>query len=157
MKKFLFALAMLPLLAFVSCSSDDDDNTEKIDFDHNIELLYGQWRATSVEIAGEAIDLTMAGEDGEPIFAPTYVTFTKDGAFSSEGLIGEGTGVFSTKGKTIIAVTGEDNEDKISFEMTTLEAETAKIELNAQDLDLGMDIPEEVGNVTVILTKQVAE
>ena len=157
MKKFLFALAMLPLLAFVSCSSDDDDNKVKIDFDHNIEMLYGQWRATSVEIAGEAIDLTMAGENGEPIFTPTYVTFSKNGAYSSEGLIAEGAGAYTTKGKTIVAVTGENEEDKISFEMTTLEAGTAKIELNAQDLDLGMDIPEEVGNVTVILTKQVAE
>ena len=157
MKKFLFALAMLPLLAFVSCSSDDDDNTVKVDFDHNIEMLYGQWQATSVEVAELEIDLTMEDEDGEAVFAPTFVTFAKDGVFTSEGLIGEGTGVYSTKGKTIVAVTGEDNEDKMSFEMTTLGAETAKIEINAQDLDLGMDIPEEVGTVTVTLTKQVAE
>lgn len=157
MKKFLFALAMLPLLAFVSCSSDDDDNTVKIDFDHNIELLYGQWQATGVEIGDQVIDLTLTNEEGEAMFAPTFVTFAKDGVFSSKGLIGEGTGVFTTKGKTIVAVTGEDKEDKLSFEMTSLEAETAKIELNAQDLDLGMDIPDEVGNVTVILTKQVAK
>lgn len=157
MKKFLFALAMLPLLAFVGCSSDDDDNTEKVDFDHNIEMLYGQWQATGVEIGELVIDLTLTNEEGEAMFAPTFVTFAKGGVFSSKGIIGESTGVFSTKGKTIVAVTGEDNEDKMSFEMTTLEAETAKIELNAQDLDLGMDIPEEVGNVTVILTKQVAE
>lgn len=157
MKKFLFALAMLPLLAFVSCSSDDDDNTEKVDFAHNIEMLYGQWRATSVKVGEQEIDLTLEGEEGEAVFTPTYVTFNKEGKFTKEGLIGEGTGVYTTKDKTIAAVTGEDKEDKLSFEMTTLGAETAEIELNAKDLDLGMDIPEEVGNVTVTLTKQVAE
>ena len=59
MKKFLFALAMLPLLAFVGCSSDDEVDTPTVDFDYNIELLYGEWRATSVEIAeGVSIDIT---------------------------------------------------------------------------------------------------
>ena len=152
MKKFLFALAILPLLAVVACSSDDD-NTPKVDFDHNIELLYGEWRATSVEGLGEeAIDLTSPVM--EALVTPTYVTFAQDGVYSTKGIFGEGAGKFSTKDKTIATSVGED---KMSFEMTSLEAKTAKIELNAQDLDLGLPIPEEIKTVTVVLTKQVKE
>ena len=105
MKKILIALAVLPLLAFVSCSSDDDEkiNTPEIDFAHNIELLYGEWRATGVELGEIVIDLTVTNEEGEEIFAPTYVSFAKDGSFSSKGLIGEATGEYTTKDKTIIA------------------------------------------------------
>lgn len=158
MKKILLALAILPILAFVSCSSDDDDtpNPSRPDFEHDIELLYGQWRATSVEgVAEDAIDLT--DPIMEALIPATYVTFKEDGIYSSEGILGEGTGVYTTKGKTIVAATGENKEDKISFEMSSLNTETAKIELNAQDLELGIDIPEEVENVTVVLTKQVKE
>jgi hypothetical protein len=155
MKKILIALAMLPLLAFVSCSSDDDDkvNTPEIDFAHNIEQLYGQWRATGVELGEIVIDLTDTNEEGEEIFAPTYVSFAENGSFSSSGLIGETTGEYTTKGETIIAAVGENKEDKMSFEMTDLNAETAKIVIDASALDIDM-IPDGLGDVTVVLTKQ---
>lgn len=153
MKKILIALAVLPLLAFVSCSSDDDEKVNKPDFEHNIELLYGQWRATGVELGELVIDLTETNEEGEVIFAPTYVSFAENGSFSSSGLIGETTGEYTTKGKTIIAAIGESKEEKMSFEMTTLNAETAKIVIDASALDIDM-IPEGLGDVTVILTKQ---
>lgn len=158
MRKILIALAVLPLLAFISCSSDDDDkvNTPEIDFGHDIELLYGQWRATSVELGDLIIDLTATNEDGEVVFTPTYVSFAKDGSFSSEGLIGKTTGEYTTKDKTIIAAVGENNEDKMSFEMPLLESETAKIVVDASAFDLEM-IPEDLGDVTVILTKQAKE
>ena len=153
MKKILFALAIVPLLAFVGCSSDDDDNTPKVDFAYNIELLYGEWRATSVEGVGEeAIDLTNPAM--EAIVEPTYVTFKKEGIYSSKGILGEGTGIYSTKGKKITTAIGEEKEYKISFEMTSLEAKTAKIEINPQDVDFGIEIPKEIKKVTVVLTKQ---
>lgn len=152
MKKILFALAILPLLAFVGCSSDDDDNTQKVDFAHNIELLYGEWRATSVEImAGVNIDLTTPGEDGELPIVPTFVTFEKNGAFSSKGALGDGKGTYTTKGKQISAAMGDA---KLGFEMTSLKATEAKIVLNAKALDLD-DVPPTIENVTVVLTKQV--
>ena len=151
MKKILFALAIMPLL-IVACSSDDD-NTPVIDFDHNIEMLYGEWRATSIEgIGEEAIDLTTP--EMEAVVAPTFVTFKKDGSFMSKGVLGEGSGKFTTKDKTIAASVGEE---KLNFDMTTLEATTAKIEVNAQDVDFGMPIPEEIKKVTVVLTKQDKE
>ncbi|HZJ80391.1 MAG TPA: hypothetical protein VFC69_07445, partial [Dysgonamonadaceae bacterium] len=74
MKKVLFALAILPLLAFVGCSSDDDETPDVSDndFAHNIELLYGKWRATSVEgVDDDAIDLTQPPFD--KIVPATYV------------------------------------------------------------------------------------
>ncbi len=162
MRKILIALAVLPLLAFVCCSSDDDDkvNTPEIDFAHNIELLYGEWRATGVELGEElgnlVIDLTETNEEGEVIFTPTFVSFAKDGSFSSKGLIGKTTGEYTTKDKTIIAAVGENKEHKMSFEMTDLSAETAKIVIDASALDIDM-IPEGLGNVTVVLTKQAKE
>ena len=153
MKKILFTLAILPFLAFVGCSSDDDDNNSKVDFGHNIELLYGEWRATSVEgIGEEPLDLT--DKLIESLVKPTYVTFEKNGIYSSKGVLGEGTGTYTTKDKTIYTVTGDDKEDKISFEMTELESKTAKIKVNPQDIDFGIPIPEEIGTVTVVLTKQ---
>ncbi len=158
MRKILIALAVLPLLAFVSCSNDDDDkvNIPKIDFDHNIELLYGQWRATGVELGELVIDLTVTNEEGELVFTPTYVSFAENGSFSSSGLIGEAIGEYTTKDKTIVAAVGENKEHKMSFEMTDLSAETAKIVIDASALDIDM-IPEGLGNVTVVLTKQAKE
>ncbi|MGV8964042.1 MAG: hypothetical protein ACOH2V_11775 [Candidatus Saccharimonadaceae bacterium] len=150
MKKVLIALAMLPLFAFVGCSNDDD-NTPKVDFDHNIELLYGEWRATSVEGIGEvAIDLT--NSEIEKLVTPTYVTFKSGGAYSTKGILGEGAGKYTTKDSTIVTALGKD---KISFEMTSLAVNTAKIKLNPKDVDFGkLEIPAEIKTVTVVLTKQ---
>ncbi|HTN68507.1 MAG TPA: hypothetical protein VLZ33_03490 [Dysgonamonadaceae bacterium] len=151
MKKILFALAMLPILAFVGCSSDDDNST-KVDFDHNIEWLYGEWRATSVEgVVEEPIDLT--DPVMEMIVEPTYITFGTQDVYSSKGILGEGSGKYTTKGITIIATIGED---KISFDMKELSAETAKIEINAEALGLPI-IPEGIEEVIVVLTKQKGE
>lgn len=146
MKKILFALAMLPILAFVGCSSDDDNST-KVDFDHNIEWLYGEWRATSVEAGPLSIDLT--DPTFEVMVLPTYVIFKKGGMYESEGVLGNGTGKYITKGKTI---TTSLNDEKISFDVTSLTAKSAKIEINAKALGLPM-IPEEIGTVVVVLTK----
>ena len=154
MKKILFALAILPLLAFVGCSSDDDDNIPKVDFAHDIELLYGEWRATSVEIMeGVNVDLTTPDEDGNLPIEETYVTFEKNGTFSSKGVLGEGKGTYTTKEKKINASIGDA---KLDFEMTSLKATEAKIVLDAKALGLP-DVPPSIENVTVVLTKQVKE
>ena len=149
MKKFLFALAMLPLLAFVSCSSDDDDNNNQdVDFAYNIELLYGEWRATKVEIA-EAMTIDLTEPEMELMVAPTYVTFAAGGVYESEGILGEGSGKYITKDKTITTSMGDE---KVSLNMIELGATEAKIEINAKALGLPM-IPEGVGTVVVELIK----
>lgn len=146
MKKFLIVLAILPLL-IVSCSSDDDVTTTTTDFDHNIQLLYGEWRATGVEVSGVPIDLTPPKM--ELLVAPTYVAFGEDGSFISTGVLGEGTGTYGTKDKTIYTSIGKD---KVNFEMTSLKTTTAKIKLDSKVLGIPI-IPENTGMVTVILTK----
>ena len=148
MKKILFALAILPLL-IIACSSDQDKSPNN-SFDYNIEMLYGEWHATGIEgVTEDAIDLT--DPEYEELVTPTYVTFKKDGTYLSKGILGDGSGKYSTKDKTIIATVGDD---KITFKMTQLEAKSAKIEVNPQDFDLGIPIPVFYNKVTVILTKQ---
>lgn len=150
MKKILFALAIMPLLA-IGCSSDDDDdfkNPSDIDFAYNIELLYGEWRATEVDVTeGLEVDLT------EPVIeltvAPTYVTFAKGGAYQSKGVLGDGTGKYITKDKTVTTTVGDK---KVSFVVKSLSDKSAKIEIDAKELDLPM-IPEGIKTVVVELTK----
>lgn len=151
MKKILFALAMLPLFAFVGCSSDDDnEKTPGNDFDYSIELLYGKWTATSVDVDGDVIDLT--DPVMEMVVEPTTVTFEKDGNYSSTGLVGEGTGEYIAKDKTI-ATSIKDGET-ISFKVKSLEAKTALVEVNVADIDFGdLKISEEVETVIVEWTK----
>lgn len=144
MKKILLALAIMPLL-IVACSSDDD--LGKGDFDHNIEYLYGEWRATGVEVSGVMIDLT--SPRNELKVTPTYLTFAKEDIYSSEGILGEGTGRFVTNGKIIETTAGKN---RVSFEMTSLSSKTAKIIVNAKTLDLAI-IPEGTETVIVELTK----
>ena len=129
MKKILFALAIMPLL-IVACSND---NVSKMDFDYNIEMLLGEWRATSIEgVEEDAIDLT--DPEIEAKVKPTYMRFKKDAAFSTKGVLGEGVGKFSTNGKTITATV---STRKISFLMSSLDAKYAKIEVNPKEFNFG--------------------
>ena len=150
MKKILFALAILPLLAFVGCSSDDDEKTPGNDFDYSIELLYGKWTATSVDADGDVIDLT--DPVMEIIVEPTTVTFDKDGNYSTKGLVGEGSGKYIAKDKTI--TTSIKDGETISFKVKELEAKTALVEVNVDDIDFGdLKMSEEIKTVIVKFTK----
>ena len=147
MKKILFALAIVPLLV-IGCSSDDDDKNASDDFGYNIEWLYGEWRATEVEIAEEvSIDLT--DPTIEVLVAPTYLTFKAGDVYESEGILGEGTGKYVAKDKKITTSLGDK---KVSFDVTSLTKETAKIKINAKTLDLDI-IPDGIETVVVVLTK----
>lgn len=135
MRKILFALAIMPLL-IVACSSDDDSSTT--DFDHNIEFLYGEWRATKID-TGVELDITVP--INELTYPATYITFNKDGKYKSDGMLGENSGNFSTRGSIV-------STKKFNFEVISLNANTAKVKINAKSLGL----PEQ-GTVTVELTK----
>lgn len=149
MKKILLALAIMPLF-FVACSSDDDIPSSG-DFGFDLNLLYGEWRATDIESVGSQSLTTPINE----LFAPpTYLKFNKDGTVEGEGLfgegvLGEGTGKYSTKSKTIYTSLGKK---KINLEVTSLNATTAKVILNAKGLGTSL-IPDNAGEVTVTLTK----
>ncbi len=147
MKKFLLALALMPLL-IVACSSDDD-KTPSSDFDYTIDLLYGEWRFTGVEVEGVPIDLT------EPKIElhvePTFLRFSKDGkSLDAEGILGEGSGKYTTDSKTIYISIGNR---KSNFEVTSLGATTAKIKLDSKYLSQLPLINNKMGMLTVTLKK----
>ena len=144
MKKILFALAIMPLL-FAACSKDDAPSNKE--FDHNIELLYGQWRATAVKVDGVTIDLTDATTELKVV--PTHLTFSKDGSVSGEGILGEGTGKYTAKGNIINTNIGKD---KFDFDVISLSPATAEVKVNAGKLGISI-IPEGTENVVVVLTK----
>ena len=144
MKKILIAIALMPLF-FVACSSSDDIPSSA-DFDYNLDLLYGEWRATSVESVG-VLDLTTP--INELSAAPTYLKFNKDGTLEGEGLFGEGVGKYSTKEKSIHTSIGGV---KKSFEVVSLQSSSAKVRLNAKGLGTPL-IPDNAGEVTFTLTK----
>lgn len=144
MKKILIALAIIPLF-FAACSSSDDIPSSA-DFDFNLDLLYGEWRATDVESVGSQ-DLTTP--INELYAVPTYLKFNKDGTLEAEGLFGEGNGKYSTKEKAIYTSIGST---KKSFEVVSLQSSTAKLKVNAKGLGTPL-IPDNAGVVTFTLTK----
>lgn len=151
MKKILFGLAVLPLLAFVGCSSDDDDNNNQNgNFGYPIQMLHGEWSATEVEVDEGTLDLT--DPVVEMIVDATTVTFAKDGTFSSKGIVGEGTGRYVAKDKTITVSVKEG--ETVSFKVKSLDDKTAKVEVNADDIDFGdLKTSEEIKTVTLVLKK----
>ena len=144
MKKILIALAIMSML-FVACSSSYEITTSA-DFDFNLDLLYGEWRATDVESVGSQ-DLTTP--INELYAAPTYLKFNKDGTLEAEGLFGEGIGKYSTKEKSIYTSIGSI---KKSFEVVSLQVSTAKVKVNAKGLGTPL-IPDNAGIVTFTLKK----
>lgn len=129
----------------MACSSDDGVPSST-DFDYSLDLLYGEWRATSIEAVGDK-DLTTP--INELYAAPTYLKFNKDGTVEGEGLFGEGTGKYSTNAKTIHTSIGKI---KKNFNVTTLQGSTAKFKVNAKGIDTPL-IPENTGEITVTLKK----
>ena len=146
MKKILLALAILPLL-FVGCSSDNDKLSSG-DFDYNLEMLYGNWRATGIVASGVAIDLTTP--KNELKVAPTNITFSKGGVYTSEGALGEGTGKFGAKDKTILTSIGKH---KVGYEVSSLTAKTAKFKVDAKAFSGIPFITEGTETVLLELTK----
>lgn len=147
MKKLLFALAIMPLL-IMACSSDDDIPSST-GFDYSLDMLYGEWRFTGVEVDGVPIDLT------EPKIElhvpPTYLTFNEDGkTLNAEGIFGEGNGKYSTNKKTINIAIGNNRS---YFDVTSLGATTAKIKLDAKYLSHLPLINNKMGMLTVTLKK----
>lgn len=122
------------------------DYSKEIDFDFDIALLYGEWQVTAVELEGVEIDVTT-------IIDPTFVTFAEKGVFSSKGILGEGDGNYAVKGNDVATII---DGEIMSFDMESLTAETAKIEIDASNLDIDI-IPEGIEEVIVVLTKQVVE
>ncbi len=136
----------------------------EIDFAHDLEKLYGRWRATSIHIRnknGETltnnpIDLTTPDMEGK--IEPSYITFNKNSDLFIEGIFGKGNGRYTTEGETFYILTGKNEFGE--FEMTELNDNTLTVEV---DLDkVNFDFGEyqrtidawNVKNATFIFTKQ---
>ena len=84
MKKYLFFLLTLVVasFAFISCSSDDDDNG-----DYDKSMIVGTWEMTAVKTSesGTYVDWP---------FRKTYATFNADGSYYGSGYFGTGRGTW---------------------------------------------------------------
>ena len=113
MKKFFsfltIALIAICAFSFASCSSDDDDET------FSTSDVVGTWVTTSVQTSdGNWVDLT------KPLYASqrAYANFKSDGTYIGWGALGNGTGTWKLKGKTLI--TYVDGEVYITYKNLTL-------------------------------------
>lgn len=137
----------------------------EIDFDYDIENLYGKWRAMSIDRAinnkGEdvfdrSVNLTTPAMEDE--IAPSYIAFEAGGELFIEGIFGEGGGKYTTRGVTFYILT--DKNELSEVETTALDGNIAKIRV---DLDkVGFNFGKYQGTldswnvktVTLTLTKQ---
>lgn len=100
MKKFIYAtlLAVITVglsTVFTSCSSDDDENK----FDYPMETVYGTWETSAVKLKnGNWIDITSW------LYASyrAKATFYSDGTYTGSGALGNGSGTYTAKGRTIV-------------------------------------------------------
>ena len=137
----------------------------EIDFDFGIENLYGRWRATSIDRAinnkGEDVfdrPVNLTTPDMEDEIAPSYITFKAGGGLFIEGIFGEGSGKYTTRGVTFYLLTNENELSEV--ETTALDGNIAKIKV---DMDkVGFNFGRYQGTldswkvkiVTLTLTKQ---
>ena len=95
MKKETLVLVMMALfsLCVTSCSKDDD--VDLGNFDYPQAELFGTWKASTIYANGRWIVVSDY---------PRYnmsITFNKNGTFSGEGYLGNGSGTYKLSGKTI--------------------------------------------------------
>lgn len=83
MKKLLTLLMLFSVIAFVSCSKDDDKNAVA-NFKYG-EALLGTWKVVKVGSISWPYEITTA-------------TFNLDGTYSGKGYFGNGTGTYTAEG-----------------------------------------------------------
>ena len=122
MKKYLFILIALVAtsFAFVSCSSDDDD-------DQYNSAIVGTWKLTHFK----------ASESGPYIswpFKTTYASFKSDGTYYGSGYFGTGSGTWSASGNTIN--TYISGKHYISYEIISVSSTEAELKMTQRDTSI---------------------
>ena len=98
MKKILFLLAMLPMMIFTSCSSDDVDVTK--------ELVAGNWNVTWAEMDGEGTDVPNG-----------FITIDlrSSGSYSVNFLGDRYIGTWELDGNTVVGITPDPITEYYKF------------------------------------------
>lgn len=122
MKKFLSMTLLFTamFLTFSSCSKDDDD------FDYPMDTLYGTWESISINIDGSWTDIT---EYPFTKFAFS-IKFNSDGTYTGKGYFGNGSGTYTTKGKTII--TYVDGKEYLRYDIKSLTNNVAELSMTVE-------------------------
>lgn len=119
MKKYLFLVLTLLVtsFAFISCSSDDDDNQ----YDN---AIVGTWKLTQVKTSQSESYMDWP-------FKSTYASFQSDGTYYGSGYFGTGSGTWSIKGNTV--KTYVDGELYVTYEILSLTSTTSELKMSNGD------------------------
>lgn len=119
MKKYLFLVLTLLVtsFAFISCSSDDDDNQ----YDN---AIVGTWKLTQVKTSQSESYMDWP-------FKSTYASFQSDGTYYGSGYFGTGSGTWSIKGNTV--KTYVDGELYVTYEILSLTSTTSELKMSMGD------------------------
>ena len=123
MKKYLFILLTLVVtsFAFVSCSSDDEDDNQYT------SAIVGTWKLTEVRMSETGSYITWP-------FKTTYASFDSDGTYYGYGYFGTGSGTWSLKGNTI--KTYVDGKLYVSYDILSVTSTDAELKMTADDASL---------------------
>lgn len=114
---FLFALAVITVLSFTSCSKDDDEK-----FNYPMETLYGTWEGTEIKVGSTTIDLTDFWTPSKYQFS---TTFKSDGTYYGRGYFGTGEGTYKATGDMIY--TYVDGQEYARYKVISLEYKEATL------------------------------
>lgn len=119
MKKYLFLLLTLVVtsFAFISCSSDDDDELNKSE-------IVGTWKLTEVKMSDSGPYVSWP-------FKATYASFKADGTYYGSGYFGTGSGTWSKKGNTV--KTYVDGQLYASYEIISVSSTSAEMKITVDD------------------------
>lgn len=134
MKKIILLFAVL-VVAFSSCSKDDDDNS----FKYDINTLVGKWRITNVQLEDGWLDVTTAM--GESVFDPTYATFNSDGTYIGKGEFGNGSGTYKAENSTIICYV--EKQEYARYEVISLTGTECQLKMIADGESLNIKCKKE--------------
>lgn len=113
MKKILFMLALvLPMLAFVSCSDDDEDGVTLTK-----EAVVGTWNVTWLQQGGESINVPNGA---------IWINLYDDNSYSVMFIDNHYTGTYKIEGSTVVGTTRDPITEYFRF--TSLNGSIAEID-----------------------------
>lgn len=119
MKKVLFTL-LVCVVAFASCSKDDDENNLSL----TKEQVVGTWNVVWVEMDGKGTDVPDKS---------IYITLKEDGSYKTVFLSDSYIGTYKIEGNTVVGVTPDPITEYYKF--IDLKGSNASIDYSNSDGD----------------------